>query len=269
MFIRKAWCFFQRDMLESLSFKTRSLLDAGSIVFNCVLFYFIGLLIDQSPQLSSKINGTDYFPFVLTGLALCGLQTSALESFSRAIYREQGAGTLEAILITPTSLSTVVLSNLFWSSTISLLRFFFYFLLGTLFFHLDMGHCDLLSASVVLILTFSSLSGLGLISAGFILWLKRADPLNYLINGGSKILSGVYFPLSLLPAWLQHFSYLFPLTSSLTALREALFKGASLHALERPLFFLLCFSLLALPLGLSFFSWALRKAKEDGTLIFN
>jgi ABC-2 type transport system permease protein len=79
-------------------------------------------------------------------------------------------------------------------------------------------------------------------------------------------LGGVYYPVDVLPAWLQLLARFFPLTYSLEALRRALLVGDSLADLARDVGVLGVFSATLLPIGLLAFRFAVRKAKRDGSL---
>jgi hypothetical protein len=50
-------------------------------------------------------------------------------------------------------------------------------------------------------------------------------------------------------------------------MRAALLGGADLQAVLQPLFVLLLFSTVLLPLSMAVFSWALRRTKTTGTLM--
>ncbi len=269
MFLRKAWAFFERDRIETLSYKSQVLMDAAVIFAKCLVFFYLSKLIGSEGILKLLHTSTDYFGYVLAGIALTGFQAAALESFAKAVYREQGAGTLEAILISPTSIETVILSNLFWTSVFVSLRLVFYFAVGIIFFRLRLPAMNGFSAALTLLLSLSSLSGIGMISAGLILLLKRPDPLGRALNGLSQLLAGVYFPVSLLPAWLQGFAAFLPLTYALQAMRKALFDGAPPPALLREFTALLLFTLLFLPLGVFFFRFALARLKKEGLFTSN
>jgi len=76
------------------------------------------------------------------------------------------------------------------------------------------------------------------------------------------------FPVSVLPRTLQKFSMLIPVTHSLNGLRLALFRSAGLRELRGPVEALAVFSAVLLPLSILAFSWAVRKAKLEGSVAF-
>ncbi len=268
--IRKTWHFFKRDAIEAMSYKTQAGLSAIQIIANCTVFYFLSRYFskDLLQHLIPGSHPVDYFPYILLGIALADFQSIALQSFSKAIYRELGSGTLEAILVTPTSLFEVMIASFFWSFAYAVTRLAFYLGLGVFLFKISFPAIHLFSTLSTLGLTITSLSGFGLISAGNALLSKRGDPLEYAMRGLSKFLSGVYFPVTALPVWIQGFSFCLPLTFALKALRECLMQGADIFQIIPELVVLILFSGVMLPAGFFYFKWAFKKAKKEGSLSF-
>ena len=133
-------------------------------------------------------------------------------------------------------------------------------------FGVNMGNANLFAAMIILILTVICFSSLGIISASFIMIFKRGDPVNWVFGSVSALLGGVLYPITVLPGWLQIFSYLLPITYSLRGMRLALLQGYSLAALGLDILALLVFSVVLLPLGILCFRYAVKKAKMEGSL---
>ncbi len=133
-------------------------------------------------------------------------------------------------------------------------------------FDVNMGNANVVGALLILLLTIISFSSLGIISASFIMVLKRGDPISLMFTGVSGLLGGLYYPISVMPDWLQKLSYLLPVTYSLEGMRLALLKGYSLSALMPNIVALVLFSIIMLPLSILVFGYAVRRAKMDGTL---
>jgi ABC-type polysaccharide/polyol phosphate export permease len=57
---------------------------------------------------------------------------------------------------------------------------------------------------------------------------KRGDPVNWLVSGSFDLLSGVYFPLAVLPKTLRLFASALPTTAALNAWRDTLLTGLPL-----------------------------------------
>ncbi len=256
MFFHKVAAFVVRDFFWDLSYPFNFFWRGGSIIFHLVTFYFLGYLVAGSTAGHlTAYGGGQYFPFVLVGLAL-----------SFAIQHGMYTGTLEAMLVTPTSLSTIVFSSVLYQFVSSLLSILLYLIFGVLLFDFSLAQADVGSALVMLTLTLLAHLPLGIFSASFLLIFKRGDPVTAMMGSLSSLLGGVYFPLTVLPGWLQTLSFFLPFTHALEGLRQAVLNGRTLLELSTQVAVLGLFAAVLLPLSLAAFSYAIHQAKRLGTL---
>jgi len=265
---RKPLAFLKRDFLINSSYKAAFLFQYGSIVFSVLTFFFIAKLFGKNVSSYLVEYGGDYFSFVLIGIAFYGYLSTAMGSFTEAIGKEQSCGTLEVLLLTPTKISHIIGYGALWNFFFTSLNVLVYILLGILFFHFPIAKINLPAVIIILILTIISFSSLGIISASFILVLKRADPINWLFSGVSRFLGGVYFPISILPGWVQRISRFLPITYSLEGMRKAMLLGSSIKDIWPDISALILFSVIFLPLSIWGFKFAINKAKKQGSLIY-
>jgi ABC-2 type transport system permease protein len=258
--------FLRRDILSNLSYRLGFVLEVLAVLFFVGGFFFVGRLVTPANLPALAEYGGDYFSFVLVGIALIGFQYAALSSFSEVIRMGQVTGTLEAMLVTPTRLGTVLAGSALSSFLSAAVRVMLYLALGALAFGARLGGADLPTAFLALVLAVLAESGFGLFSAAFIMVLKRGDPVNFLLSGTATLLSGIYYPLSVLPGVLQALAHLLPLTYALRAMRGALLLGRGPVELARDLGMLALFAAVLLPLGLAAFRWAVRFARRAGSL---
>jgi ABC-2 type transport system permease protein len=141
-----------------------------------------------------------------------------------------------------------------------------YILLGIVLFGLDLGNANFLSGSIILVLMIISCSCIGIISASVIVVVKKGDPINGIIGRASELLGGVYYPVTIMPGWLEICSYVLPITYSLKAMRHALFQNYSLMQLLPEVMALMIFTLIMMPLSILSFRYAVKRAKVDGSL---
>jgi ABC-2 type transport system permease protein len=254
--------FLRRDFQMQISYRLSFVMQIVGILISVASFYFMAQLFgaQANPYLSGY--GGDYFAFVLIGIAFTGYQGVTLYTFSGVIQSAQATGTLEAMLITPTRLPAVLFGSSTWNFLFTSLRVIVYLLMGVLIFGVDLRSANLSAALIILLLTILCLSSIGILSACFIIVFKQGNPMNFLIGGVSSLLSGVYYPVTVLPAWLQVVAKVYPLTYTLDAMRRALLTGASMAALLPEIGVLAAFSAVLLPLSL----FAFRQAKRDGSL---
>jgi ABC-2 type transport system permease protein len=262
----KPLLFLRRDFKEQMSYRLSFVLQFFGMLFSSSSFYFVSQLLGASATQYLGSYGGDYFSFVLIGIAFVGYQGVALHSFAGVVQSAQSTGTLEAMLVTPTRLSTILFSSSLWNFVFTSFRVLLYILLGVFVFGADLRNANVLAGFVVLCLTIVTLSGIGILSACFVMVFKRGNPVDFLFGSLSTLLGGVYYPIEVLPSWLQILARLFPLTYSLEAMRRALLVGESLADLWREVTVLAAFSVLLLPLSLIAFRYAVRQAKRDGSL---
>jgi ABC-2 type transport system permease protein len=119
---------------------------------------------------------------------------------------------------------------------------------------------------VILALSVVCASSFGVMAAAAQVWNQGGRTLVWLATSVVWLLSGTMFPVATLPAWLGRIAELLPFTQSLKGLRLALLQGRGLHSLWTPIFSLLAFSLVLLPLSAWAFSLAIKTARRRGTL---
>jgi ABC-2 type transport system permease protein len=142
-----------------------------------------------------------------------------------------------------------------------------YLLLGVLVFGFSLSQANFATALVVLLLSIASFSGIGILSAALVLIVKKGDPVAWVFGSVSGLLAGVYYPVSVLPDWLEPLSRFLPLTYALDGMRMAMLKGSSLYEVRVDLLALLAFTAVLTPLAFLAFRKALKRAKMEGSLI--
>lgn len=262
-----ATAFLKRDFSLALSYRLSFLLQMFGIFFSVASFYFLSRLFGSTlvPQLEQY--GGDYFSFVLIGLAFSGYLGLSLSNFAASIREGQMTGTLEIMLLSPTRLSSILLSSSLWSYLLTTVSVVFYLILGALVFGFSVSQANFFTAIVVLILSIASFSGIGILSAAMVLVIKKGDPIAWIFGGVSSLLAGVFYPISVLPDWLTPLSHILPLTYALDAMRLAMLKGYSLYEVRLDVLVLLGFALVLTPLAFFAFRQALKRAKMEGSLI--
>jgi ABC-2 type transport system permease protein len=80
------------------------------------------------------------------------------------------------------------------------------------------------------------------------------------------LISGVYYPISILPKWMQILAHASPATYALDAMREAMLNNAGWSELAPDLALLMAMGLVTIPVGVWVFSRAEHYAKRTGRL---
>ena len=259
--------FIRRDFLITISYRAQFLLHFLDILITTSLFYYIALLFGKNATTYLESYGGDYFSFVLIGIAFSRYLQFGLSSFSNTVRRDQMTGTLEALLVTPIKISNMILYSSIWNFLYTSIQVLIYLVLGAFLFGVNINNANMAGALVILFLTIIAFSSLGILSASFVLLFKEGDPINYIFRSASQLFGGVYFPISILPQWMQYFSYIMPITYSLDGMRLAILKGYTIQALGYNIIALSLFSIVLLPISIIVFKYAVKRAKIDGTLV--
>src|SRR5262249_60003372 len=109
------------------------------------------------------------------------------------------------------------------------LRIAVYLAWGALFFGFPLRSANWLAVLMIVLVSLLAFSGLGILSAGYLLLFKRGNPAKWLLLGISSVAGGMLFPTSILPDWLQLFARLNPITYALDALRASLLGSVHLR----------------------------------------
>lgn len=261
----RALAFLRRDIQLQLSYRFAFLLQLFGVFFSMLVFYFLSKLVGPSAAPYLADYGGSYFAFVLIGLAFSGYFGVGLQGFAGTLREAQTTGTLEAMLLTPTRLSTIVLSSSLYDYGFVTFQVLVYLVLGAAVFGVEIDG-NLPAALVILVLTIVAMTAVGIIAASFIMVLKRGDPVTWLFNSLGLLLGGVYYPVSLMPPWLQTLSRLLPITYALEAMRRALLTNASFQELMPDILALVIFSVVLVPVSLYVFRRAVHRAKVEGSL---
>jgi ABC-2 type transport system permease protein len=262
-----AGAFVKRDLSQALSYRLSFFMQLGGIFFSIAIFYFLSQLFGSAVAPQLEAYGGDYFSFVLIGLAFTGFLGLSLSSFAASIREGQVMGTLEIMLLSPTRLSTILLSSSLWAYLLTTLRVVAYLLVGALVFGASLSQANAGTALVVMLLSIASFSGIGILSAALVLLVKKGDPVAWLLGGASSLLAGVYYPVSVLPDWLEPLSRVLPLTYALDAMRLSTLQGYSIYELRFDILVLLGFTVVLTPMSFLVFRKALKRAKMEGSLI--
>jgi ABC-2 type transport system permease protein len=265
-FLRIAIAFLRRDLQSEVSYRFAFLLQFAGVFFSVAVFYFVAQLLGPAAAPFLAAYGGDYFSFVLIGIAFQRYFGVGLTGFASTIRRAQTTGTLEAMLTTPTSFHAVITASSLWTYLATTVQVAGYLLVGGLFLGVDMAAGGLGPALLVLFLSVIVFSSLGIFAASFIMVLKRGDPVTWVLSAASALLGGVYYPVAVLPDWLEALSRWIPVTYALEAMRLALLQGTGLPALLSELGALAGFAAVLFPLSLLAFNYAVQRARLDGSL---
>jgi ABC-2 type transport system permease protein len=265
-FFRIFLAYARREWATAARYRLSFLFRLFGMVASAAGLLFMSRFIGSGPNVHLQQYGGNYLGFAIIGIVAADLQYAGLSALSQRVRMAQVMGHLEAELATPAPpwmvLGVVPLYEVGRAAARSIV--YLAAAIAALGLTVDVKHplVVLLAAG----LTALSVGGLGLLSAGVTMLTRRGNPVAGTLAAASVLLSGIVFPTSVLPGWLQTGGALLPLTHALEALRLPLLRGAGLAEVALHLVWLLGFAVVLGSLGLALFGWALRRARDDGSL---
>ena len=120
---------------------------------------------------------------------------------------------------------------------------------------------------MLLIVASISFIGIGMMTAVLpLISPEKGTQLGFVAQGLLLVVSGVYYPVSVLPGWMQALSKISPATYALRGCRAAILDGAGLRRSVGDIWPLLVIGVVSVPLGLWTFRRGERYAKKHGKL---
>jgi len=237
------------------------------LVWVCVVVWvhFMGKLFGHSPGVT-ELLGTDYFTYTLVGIIFQQFLMSFLMSFANNMREEMLMGTLEPLLATSSNHRTVLLGGSIYNFMEATWTATMMFGLGLLF-GADFSRINLPGVVLFVVLGLAGLAAWGIVSASFVMAFKKADPVTWGMYSLSYLLSGVYFPITELPGWLQPACYLLPLTYAIHGVRGTLIDGQGLWEMRWHVLALVGYAAVLTPLALWCFRRAVARARRTGSLL--
>ncbi len=181
-------------------------------------------------SLLAPIDGVSYIVFLASG-AICmnAFNASTFESLYSAFTRMHVQKSWEAMMNAPLSLDDVLAAELVWSATKSV---FTGVAILAVIFALGLSR----EWSMLLTLPLIFLIGLNAAALGLVVnaYARNYDFFTYyftMVVTPMWFLSGVFFPLSQLPPWVQAFAQFLPLSAAIDLVRPLILGRAPAHSL--------------------------------------
>jgi ABC-2 type transport system permease protein len=227
-----------------------------------VTYYFISRVF-QGVAHGDLQGAPSYFDYAAVGVAITTVIAVACVALSFQVREEQLTGTLEALVAQPITSSEVALGLAGYHFLFAVGRAALYLLLAGLVLGAGFSNADWLGVACSLFATASAITGIGVTLGAFVIVLKRTEAIATLATFGLGLLGGAFFPISVLPGWLEAVARVVPTRLAFDSVRAALYRGG--EWLE-PALGLAAFAVVALPLSLWLFGAALELSKRRGSL---
>jgi ABC-2 type transport system permease protein len=252
-------------MWMATSYRIGFLLSTGGSLASILSVFFLGQAFGDSLAGPMERYGGSYFGFAVVGVAFSNLMAVGLTGISSTIREGQMMGTLELMLLTPNRLGVLLVGASLWSHAMAAVTLAIYLLVG-LALGMDMSQANVPMTLISLVLAVVAFNALGLFAASIVIVIKQGNPVSLLLGMASVLLAGVFYPVSVLPGWLQAIGQFLPLTHALELIRRSALGGEGIGTLWGPLLALIGLTAILAPAGLWACARAVRFAQTDGSL---
>jgi ABC-2 type transport system permease protein len=180
---------------------------------------------------------------------------------------ERWEGTIEYTLMAPVRRITHMAGQTLFSVLYSLLFTAVILAVTVVLFEIDMSQANLFGGAVMLLAGSLSFVGVGIMGSILpLLFPERGSQMCHVIIALLLLISGVYYPIEVLPSFLQTLAIYSPATYVLEGARQAFLEGLPTLELWQYIWPILIMGVVAIPAGLWVFHQAERYAKRTGRL---
>src|SRR3954454_7842831 len=261
---RLGWAFVER---QTNLWKRHWAWEVGWLLYGVVNTLAITFIAKQltNEGVVKGSDANDLLLFLLIGTLVWAYLSAVLDDISLVITWERWEGTIEHTLMAPVPRVSHLIGTAVFGVLHALVRTSLILAISLPFFSVSLGHADWATAAAVVIVGSFALIGLGILAGVLpLLYPERGEQLSFMAQSVVLLVSGVYYSVSVLPAWLQVLSYLSPATYFLRSIRAALVDGAGITAVAGDLAIMALFAVVLIPGSVMVFSAAEKWAKKTG-----
>ena len=262
--LRQTWAFFFRDMNLVRRYMSWVVVSTFYAVINTSTIALIGVALgDRRLTL-----------LLIIGALLWNFLSLLFNEIANSITYERWEGTLEYTFMAPVSRVTHLAGVSLFAVFYSVVRTVVIVAALMLFIDFDLSQANLPGVFLVLVVSSVAFIGLGLMAAVLpVMSPERGAEATNIFQGVLLLVSGVYYPVEVLPRWLQPLAAVSPATYALSAGRKLIgietpeqTAGAPLAAVVPELLVLTAMGVVMIPLGLYVFGRVEQWAKRTGKL---
>ncbi|MGH9247619.1 MAG: ABC transporter permease [Acidimicrobiales bacterium] len=254
--LQMAKAFVRMGFLLDISYPLGFVINQVHVLVPVITAFFVGRLITEE---GTNVGG-DYFTFALIGLASTRILIASLNDLSGELDHAIQQGRLETLLVEPIPWRALPFGLVLWPLTV---RWLGTVVLMTVALLLGAGYewRGIGPAIVLTLLGALASLAIGTMAMSIKVISKRSDPILTMYSLLVNVLSGVVFPVALLPGPLQAMAALLPQTYVISANRHLLMTGG--HQLSGPTpvesaLFLIVFTVV----GMIGAQWVLRRSLD-------
>ncbi len=264
---RAAYAFFERNLNLTKRYWGWEIVWLVYNIVNALSVTFIG----ASAQLvtGTKINTNFLILYLLIGTSVWSYLSVTFDGVTDIINMERWEGTIEHTFMAPISRFTHMMGSCLYAVVHGMLFTIVQLIVVGAFFHLDLSHANYLTTIFMLLVGSISFIGFGIMTAVLpLLYTEKGMQMSFVVKAIILLVSGVYYPVAILPFWMQPLASISPATYVLDGLRLAILDNQPIwsSAVWSVTWPLIITGIVSIPLGIYVFKIAERYAKRTGKL---
>jgi ABC-2 type transport system permease protein len=229
-------------------------------IANTLTIVFISRGVDLAPAARN-----DLATKLLVGGVIWAFLGIIFEIVTETVAWERWEGTIEYTFMAPVSRPVHLIGMGVYAVLYGLVRAAAIFVAVVLFIGIHLPNANYGAAVALLAIASISFIGVGMMTAVLpLISPEKGTQLGFVAQGLMLVVSGVYYPVSVLPSWMQWIAKISPATYALRGNRDQILHGAGLRFAD--VWPLLVIGVLSIPIGLVVFRAGERYAKQHGKL---
>jgi ABC-2 type transport system permease protein len=263
--LRASYAFMERNANLVKRYWSWELVWLTYSIANSLSVSYIGLGMEQIG--GEGVDGRYLVLYLVVGTLVWRYLSIIFYWITDVIGLERWEGTIEYTLMAPIRRFTHMAGQTIFAVAYSLLFTAIILAVTVILFQIDMSQANLFGATAMMLSGSLSFIGVGIVGSTLpLLFPERGSQMTHVIIALLLLVSGVYYPISVLPPLLQKMAVISPATYVLEGVRAAMLEGATLAQLWKLIWPTLVIGAMAIPIGLRVFTLAERYAKQTGKL---
>ena len=229
-------------------------------IANTLTIVFIARAVNVSAAEENRLATS-----LLVGAVIWAFLGIIFEFVTETVAWERWEGTIEYTFMAPLSRSMHLFGMGAFAVLYGLIRATILFFVVAAFIGVHIPDANYGAALALLSIASFSFIGIGMMTSVLpLISPEKGAQLGFVMQGMMLVVSGVYYPVSVMPHWMQAVAKISPATYALRGDRAAIVNGAGLAWAD--VWPLLIIAVVAIPLGLAIFKRGERYAKQHGKL---
>ncbi len=264
--LRATYAFVERNANLVKRYWTWELVWLAYSIANSLSVSFIGLGMEAIGG-GQGVDGRYMVLYLVIGTLVWRYLSLIFYWITDIIAIERWEGTIEYTLMAPIHRLTHMAGQTFFSILYSFIFTVIILGVNVLIFDIDLGQANLSGGALMLLAGSFSFIGVGIMASVLpLLFPERGSQMTHVIIAVLLLVSGVYYPIDVLPGVLQAFGRVSPAMYVLDGARRALLEGTPTADLWPSIWPVLVMGVILIPAGLWVFRLAERYAKRAGKL---